>query len=388
MVRSAVVATLVWAVLVVSRLVAEALEARAARDGDLNSARAVKTQVSVLHRVVDAVVLVVGGALVLLQFPGVRHIGMSMLASAGVAGVVVGLAAQRSISNLLAGIQISFTQPIRIGDTVIVEKEWGWIEEITLTYVVVKVWDLRRLVVPIGTFLEKPFQNWSRTSTEILGTVEVYADYQLDVEAARQELLRIVEGERGKLWNGKVQGIQVTELSDRTMTLRRDLVARAESLGGGAYGMEALNVLRIEKGFITHAEIHGRVTAFDIGLQGMVFQKKDCIGKAASERPGLTGAEREQLVGLRPVPAAKQIGAGAHLFDEGAEPIRVNDQGYVTSVCWSPTLKSHLGLAFLKNGRARYGSRARLVDHLRGTDLLCEVVNPVFFDPDGGRARA
>ncbi len=170
--------------------------------------------------------------------------------------------------------------------------------------------------------------------------------------------------------------------------LCRDLVARAESLGGGAYGMEALNVLRIEKGFITHAEIHGRVTAFDIGLQGMVSQKKDCIGKAASERPGLTGAEREHLVGLRPVPASKQIGAGAHLFDEDAEPIRVNDQGYVTSVCWSPTLKSHLGLAFLKNGRARYGSRVRLVDHLRGTDLLCEVVNPVFFDPDGGRARA
>jgi sarcosine oxidase subunit alpha len=169
--------------------------------------------------------------------------------------------------------------------------------------------------------------------------------------------------------------------------LYRDLVARAESLGGGAYGMEALNVLRIEKGFTTHAEIHGRVTAFDIGLQGMVSAKKDCIGKAASERPGLTGAEREQLVGLKPVAASKAIGAGAHLFDEGAEPIRINDQGYVTSVCWSPTLSTHLGLAFLKNGRARYGTRVRLVDHLRGTDVVCEVVNPVFFDPEGGRAR-
>ncbi len=170
--------------------------------------------------------------------------------------------------------------------------------------------------------------------------------------------------------------------------LYRDLVARAESLGGGAYAMEALNVLRIEKGFITHAEIHGRVTAFDIGLQGMVSQKKDCIGKAASERPGLTGPEREQLVGLKPVPASKPIGAGAHLFDDGAEPVRANDQGYVTSVCWSPTLRSHLGLAFLKNGRARFGTRVRLVDHLRHTDVLCEVVNPVFFDPEGGRARA
>ena len=169
--------------------------------------------------------------------------------------------------------------------------------------------------------------------------------------------------------------------------LYRDLVARAENLGGGAYGMEALNVLRIEKGFITHAEIHGRVTAFDIGLQGMVSAKKDCIGKGASTRPGLSGPEREQMVGLKPVPGSKSIGAGAHLFDEGADPVRVNDQGYVTSVCWSPTLNSHLGLGFLINGRARIGTRVRLVDHLRKTDVICEVVHPVFFDPEGGRAR-
>ncbi|MDH5530312.1 MAG: sarcosine oxidase subunit alpha, partial [Paracoccaceae bacterium] len=167
--------------------------------------------------------------------------------------------------------------------------------------------------------------------------------------------------------------------------LYRDLVARAESLGGCAYGMEALNVLRIEKGFITHAEIHGRVTAFDIGMQGMVSAKKDCIGKAASQRPGLTGAEREQLVGLRL--AAGSFDAGAHLFEADADPIAANDLGYVTSVCYSPTLKSHLGLGFLKNGRARHGERIRLVDHLRGTDLLVEVAHPVFFDPEGGRAR-
>ncbi|MGB3313916.1 MAG: sarcosine oxidase subunit alpha family protein [Albidovulum sp.] len=170
--------------------------------------------------------------------------------------------------------------------------------------------------------------------------------------------------------------------------LYRDLVARAESLGGGAYGMEALNVLRIEKGFITHAEIHGRVTAFDIGMKGMVSGKKDCIGKGASQRPGLTGSEREQLVGLRPIPMSREIGAGAHLFNEGADPVRVNDQGYVTSVGYSPTLKTWLGLAFLKNGRARHGERIRLVDHLRGVDVICEVMNPVFFDPEGGRTRA
>ncbi len=220
LVRAGLVASVVWALLVVGGLVAEVLEARAAADEDFRSARAVKTQVAVLRRVATAIILIVGGALVLLQFPAVRHIGMSLLASAGVAGVVLGLAAQRTLGNLLAGIQIGLTQPMRIGDTVIVEGEWGWIEEITLTYVVVKVWDLRRLVLPISYFLEKPFQNWSRTSTEILGTIEVWADYRVDVAAARAELLRIVEPERGKLWNGKTAGLVVTNATDRAILLR------------------------------------------------------------------------------------------------------------------------------------------------------------------------
>jgi len=169
--------------------------------------------------------------------------------------------------------------------------------------------------------------------------------------------------------------------------LFRDLVARAESMGGGAYGMEALNVLRIEKGFITHAEIHGRTTAFDIGMAGMVSAKKDCIGKAAAQRPGLHGPEREQLVGLRAQGDAA-ISAGAHLFNPGDEARRENDQGYVTSVCHSPMMKGHLGLAFLKDGRARHGGTVRLVDHLRGIDVLCTVCNPVFHDPEGEKMRA
>ena len=134
--------------------------------------------------------------------------------------------------------------------------------------------------------------------------------------------------------------------------LFRDLLARAETMGGGAYGMEALNVLRIEKGFITHAEIHGRTTAFDIGMEKMVSAKKDCIGKAAAARPGLVGPEREQLVGLK---AAAPISAGAHLFRPGDGVERVNDQGYVTSVCWSPTMEAWLGMGFLLDGRARHG---------------------------------
>ena len=167
--------------------------------------------------------------------------------------------------------------------------------------------------------------------------------------------------------------------------LFRDLVARAETLGGGPYGMEALNVLRIEKGFITHAEIHGRVTAFDIGMEKMVAAKKDCIGKAAATRPGMIGAEREQLVGLR---AMEPISAGAHLFVPGEEVKRETGQGYVTSVGYSPGSGAWLGLAFLRDGRARIGSQVRLVDHLRGLDVICEVCNPVFHDPEGVKLRA
>jgi sarcosine oxidase subunit alpha len=151
--------------------------------------------------------------------------------------------------------------------------------------------------------------------------------------------------------------------------------------------MEALNVLRIEKGFITHAEIHGRTTAFDIGLQGMVSGRKDCIGKAASQRPGLHGPEREQLVGLRPVDATDRLTAGAHLFTVGEALTAPNSQGYVTSVGPSPTVGSWIGLGFLRNGRARMGERVRLVDRLRRLDVTVEVCPPCFIDPEGGRMR-
>ena len=165
------------------------------------------------------------------------------------------------------------------------------------------------------------------------------------------------------------------------------IVALAEDMGGGAYGMEALNVLRIEKGFITHAEIHGRVTAFDIGMGRMVSARKDCVGKAAATRAGLNGPVREQLVGLKPVGAAKQLTAGAHLFGKDAAATTENDQGGVTSVCFSPTLSTTLGLALLQNGRERHGEVIRMVDHLREVETYCEVCDPVFFDPDGGRVR-
>ncbi|WP_296423877.1 sarcosine oxidase subunit alpha family protein [Yoonia sp.] len=199
-----------------------------------------------------------------------------------------------------------------------------------------------------------------------------------------------VAGVQGRLFRVSFSGEHAYEIAvpaRRGESLFRMLVTQAEMLGGGPYGMEALNVLRIEKGFITHAEIHGRTTAFDIGMDRMVSLKKDCIGQAASRRPGLRDDSRAQLVGLRPLDAAEALTAGAHLFAKDAKAVRVNDLGYVTSVCYSPTLQTYLGMAFLRGGPARLGEVIRVVDHLRGIDAVAEVCDPVFLDPEGGRAR-
>jgi sarcosine oxidase subunit alpha len=199
-----------------------------------------------------------------------------------------------------------------------------------------------------------------------------------------------VEGVKGRLFRISFSGEHAYEIAVPSRygeSLFRLLLAQAESMGGGAYGMEALNVLRIEKGFITHAEIHGRTTAFDIGAEKMVSAKKDCVGKGSAARPGLLGEEREQLVGLRPRAAGSPITAGAHLFAQKAQAVSANDEGYVTSVGFSPTLGAYLALGFLRNGRARHGESVRMVDHLRKIETVCEVCDPVFFDREGGRLR-
>ena len=169
--------------------------------------------------------------------------------------------------------------------------------------------------------------------------------------------------------------------------IARELDKRAAEMGGGWYGMEALNVMRIEKGFITHAEIHGRVTADDIGAGRMVSAKKDCVGKVSSQRPGLSGPEREQLVGLKPVGTVKQFLGGAHLFNVDDDAVRMNDQGYITSHCFSPTLGHTIALGFVKNGRARMGEVIKMVDLLRNVETKCEICNPVFWDEKGGALR-
>jgi sarcosine oxidase subunit alpha len=156
-------------------------------------------------------------------------------------------------------------------------------------------------------------------------------------------------------------------------------------MDGGPYGMEALNVMRIEKGFLTHSEIHGRVTAGDVGMGMMMSRKKDFIGKTAAMRPGLMG-DREELVGLKPVGAVKELNAGAFFFDTKVEPIRENQQGYTTSVGFSPEL-GMIGLGFLKNGRERHGEVLKLVDHLRNVTTQVEICHPVFLDPEGSKAR-
>lgn len=187
-------------------------------------ARAIHTQFQIFKKVAIVVIIILALAIMLTTFEKVRHLGTSILASAGIAGIIVGLAAQRSISTLLAGLQIAITQPIRLDDVVVVEGEWGRIEEIALTYVVVRVWDLRRLVLPITYFLEKPFENWTRVSAEVLGTVFVYVDYTVPAEALREELRRIVE--KSPSWDGKVCLLHVTNATERTVALRALVSAR------------------------------------------------------------------------------------------------------------------------------------------------------------------
>jgi small-conductance mechanosensitive channel len=176
------------------------------------------TQTKILHRVAATLIVMMTIAFALMTFPGVRQYGVSLLASAGAAGIIAGLALQPFLTNLLAGIQIATTQPIRIDDAVIVEGEWGQIEEISSTYVVVKLWDWRRLVLPLTYFIQKPFQNWTRESASLIGTAMFYVDYSAPVEAMRKKLHEILEA--SKLWDRDVVALQVTDLTERTMQVR------------------------------------------------------------------------------------------------------------------------------------------------------------------------
>jgi small-conductance mechanosensitive channel len=189
-------------------------------------ARSMHTQMRMISNIIGVAIVLLTFSFILMSFSQIRHIGVSILASAGVIGVVIGFAAQKTLGNLIAGIQIAIAQPIRLDDVVIIEGEWGWIEEITLTFVVVRIWDLRRLVVPISYFLEKPFQNWTRASADLLGTVFIYTDYTVPVKEVRNELTRILEN--SPKWDKKVNVLQVTNATDKAIELRA-LMSAADS---------------------------------------------------------------------------------------------------------------------------------------------------------------
>ncbi|MEQ8232159.1 MAG: mechanosensitive ion channel [Gammaproteobacteria bacterium] len=181
-------------------------------------ARRVHTQVLVLERTLVTVVVIIGVAAALMSFPRIREIGASLLVSAGVAGLAIGLAARPVLENLIAGLQLAFTQPIRVDDVVIVESEWGRIEEITATYVVVRIWDDRRLIVPFAHFISQPFQNWTRRTADILGSVFLHVDYAMPLAPLRAELERLCSAH--PLWDGRVCVLQVTGAGERTVELR------------------------------------------------------------------------------------------------------------------------------------------------------------------------
>jgi small-conductance mechanosensitive channel len=189
--------------------------------------RKIRTQVQFIWRLVVGVIVIVTVCAVLLSFDGLKKIGAGLLTGVGVGGIIIGFAAQKSLANILAGFQIAFTQPIRIDDVLIVENEWGRVEEITLTYVVMNLWDKRRLVLPINYFIEKPFQNWTRNTSDLLGYVYFYVDYTMPIEPLRVEYMRLLE--LSPLWDRKVGVVQVTNITEKVMEIRA--LMSAESSG-------------------------------------------------------------------------------------------------------------------------------------------------------------
>jgi small-conductance mechanosensitive channel len=215
-----VVAAFTWLALRCVKAIGEAVAIRNPLDIEDNlQARRIQTQVRVLVRCLNVLVLLFGTGLILMSFPPVRQIGTSLLASAGLAGLAAGFAAKPVLGNLIAGLQIAISQPIRLDDVVIVEGEWGRIEEISGTYVVLKIWDERRMVIPLQYFIEKPFQNWTRSTSSLIGSVFLWVDYALPLEELRAETERICK-DIPHLWDGRVCVLQVTDTTDRAMQLR------------------------------------------------------------------------------------------------------------------------------------------------------------------------
>jgi small-conductance mechanosensitive channel len=188
-------------------------------DGDRwRAARKVETQTRFLVRGLIVLIVIVGLGVALMTFDTVRQLGASLLASAGIGGIILGFAARPVLGNLLAGMQIALTQPFRIDDVLYVDGKWCWVEEVTATYVVLRVWDMRRLVIPLDWFITNYFENWSRHSPELMGTVFLWADYAMPVQPLREEFARLLR--QSPLWDGKAENVLVTDASDRAMEIR------------------------------------------------------------------------------------------------------------------------------------------------------------------------
>ncbi|MFP4065808.1 MAG: mechanosensitive ion channel family protein [Bacteroidales bacterium] len=214
-----VIATFTWVVIALIRIAKiNFLKKYDISEADNLRFRKLHTQYNILEKILVFIVIIIAIGFTLMLFENVRNIGISLFASAGIAGLVLGLAAQKALGTILAGFQIAITQPIRLEDVVIVENEWGWIEEINLTYVVIRIWDKRRLVVPTTYFLETPFQNWTRVSADILGTVFIYTDYTMPIAALREELTRLLNTHPN--WDRQVDVLQVTDAREHTLELR------------------------------------------------------------------------------------------------------------------------------------------------------------------------
>jgi small-conductance mechanosensitive channel len=283
----AIVAT-AWTIVGLIDAAREIIEARYRIDVVNNlAARRIRTQVELIERIAVGVVAVVALAAVLMTFPSVRQLGVSLFASAGVAGIVLGVAARPVLGNLIAGIQIAMSQPIRIDDVVVLDGEFGRVEEINLTYVVLRLWDERRMIVPLAYFIEKPFTNWTRTRSSMLGTVDLYADYLVDVDALRAELNLVVRST--DLWDGRVANLQVNDVTDRALQLRA-VVSAGNSAASG--DLRALVRERLLAALRRQAE-------------ALPLVRAELLGRAEKGEAHERGARRAEPAPAPPPPASR-----------------------------------------------------------------------------------
>jgi small-conductance mechanosensitive channel len=286
------IAAMAWLAILLIAVTSDILSGRYRIDvADNLLARRIQTQFQMIHRIAIILVVVVAVAIMLMTFPAIKHIGVSILASAGVVSLVVGMSMKDTLSNLIAGVQIAFAQPFRIGDAVVVENEWGWIEEIGMMYVVVRIWDLRRLVLPLSYFLTNAFQNWTRTSADLLAYTYIYTDYTVPMDAVREELRRICEG--SPLWNKKVCILQVSDSDQHTMQLRALMDVRNSS---DAWDLRCLVREKLidflQKGY------PGSLPRYRGELDGKKFAMQEMPRELGLEsRPAVDGAQSETSAG-------------------------------------------------------------------------------------------